>query len=115
MMESHNIHHLPVTDDGAFVSVITARDVKFAMAKRDDDSDAPALTIASVCEDEVYVVDLNSRLDYVLFEMAEKRIGSAVVLKADKLAGIFTVSDACRTFAEFLQLMFPDGDGDIAA
>ncbi|MFX8848650.1 CBS domain-containing protein, partial [Acinetobacter baumannii] len=34
--------------------------------------------------------------------MAEKRIGSAIVTKNNKLVGIFTVTDACRALAQIL-------------
>lgn len=111
MMQSYNIHHLPVTEDGSLVSVITNRDIKLGESR----PESLTLTVADVVEDEVYIVDLNARLDYVLFEMGEKRLGSAIVLRGDKLVGIFTVSDACRTFGEFLQSMFPDGDDNLVA
>ncbi len=111
MMLEYNIHHLPVTEDGSLVSVITSRDIKQGEAL----PESLTLTVADVVEDEVYIVDLNARLDYVLFEMGEKRLGAAVVLRGDKLVGIFTVTDACRTFGEFLQSMFPDGDDNLVA
>ena len=40
---------------------------------------------------------------------------SALVLKADKLVGIFTSTDACRRFAEFLRREAPSPDGESAA
>jgi hypothetical protein len=55
--------------------------------------------------------------------MADKHVRSVLVVKGDKLAGIFTVTDACRHFAELLQSQYPptpegispDGDDDQAA
>jgi CBS domain-containing protein len=35
--------------------------------------------------------------------MAEHHIGSAIVIKNDKLVGIFTVTDACRALAEIIE------------
>ena len=42
-------------------------------------------------------------LDQVVTEMAERRIGSALITHHDKLVGIFTVTDACRVLAEILR------------
>ena len=114
MMYEHHIHHLPVTKDGAICGVITDRDITVALARSEEEKRS-SICVADVRTIDVYLVDLNARLDHVLIEMGEKRIGSAVVLKGDKLAGIFTVSDACRTFGEFLQELFPDGDDNLAA
>jgi hypothetical protein len=36
------------------------------------------------------------------------------VVKEDKLAGIFTMSDACRHFAKLLRSLFPPGGDDAA-
>jgi CBS domain-containing protein len=51
----------------------------------------------------VYSIERNERLDCVLTEMAERHIGSAIVTDSGKIAGVFTATDACRTFAEFLR------------
>jgi hypothetical protein len=47
--------------------------------------------------------------------MAEHHIGSAVVTRHGKLAGVFTSSDACIHFAEFLRDQFRRSGGDDAA
>ncbi len=57
---------------------------------------------------ESYVVDAQTPLDEVLDHMASHRIGSALVTSNGELAGIFTATDACRAFAEFLRA----GGGD---
>ena len=44
-----------------------------------------------------------------------EHIGSALVVKGGKLAGIFTMTDACRSFGEFLRSIFPDTGKDSAA
>jgi len=38
-----------------------------------------------------------------LIEMAERRIGSAIVTRKGEIAGLFTATDACRCFAEHLR------------
>jgi hypothetical protein len=46
--------------------------------------------------------------------MAEHCLDSALVVKDGRLAGIFTVSDACRQFGRLLRSLFPPGGDDAA-
>jgi hypothetical protein len=47
--------------------------------------------------------------------MADRHIGSAVVTRQGKLAGIFTWVDACRCFGDCLRAKTARVDGDDAA
>jgi len=112
MMAEHGIHHLPVSDDGHLVGVISARDVDTALAV-DPDTPASGRGIRSCYSTDIYVVGLSTPLDQVLLKMAERHIRCAVVLKGDKIAGIFTVTDACLRFADLLRSTYeptPEGD-----
>jgi CBS domain-containing protein len=51
----------------------------------------------------VYSVERDEPLDSVLSEMADRHIGSVIVTDAGKAAGVFTATDACKHFAEFLR------------
>jgi acetoin utilization protein AcuB len=115
VMREQDIRHLPVTRDGELVGIVTARDIQLAESITSDPARREALSVEDVSVLEPYVVDIGQRLDHVLVEMAERRIGSALVTRHGKLAGIFTVTDACRAFGEFLREMFPEGPGDEAA
>jgi CBS domain-containing protein len=64
---------------------------------------------------DCYIVDLATPLGAVLRHMAEHRIGSAVVTRRGKLAGVFTTNDACRAFADYLEDVQAVDDGDDAA
>jgi len=61
-----------------------------------------------------YVVDLEERLDTVLAELARRHIGSVLVTRCGKLAGIFTATDACELFASYLRERLHAGEGDTA-
>ena len=61
------------------------------------------------------MVDLNEPLETVLLTMAERHIGSALVTRQGRLAGVFTAVDACRTFGEYIRENFPRPDGDESA
>jgi CBS domain-containing protein len=52
---------------------------------------------------------MTTPLDEVTSEMATRHVGSAVVLRHGKLAGIFSTVDACRLLAEFLRDRFSEG------
>jgi len=109
MMAEHGIRHLPVTEKGALVSVLREREAQVAVA-----SGSGKLRVRDACETGPYVVGLSEPLDRVLMHMAEHRLDSVLVAKDGKLAGIFTVSDACRHFGKLLRSLFPPG-GDSAA
>lgn len=109
MMQEHAIRHLPVMEGAKLVSVLDER----ALRRATESSDA-ALRVRDVCRPGPYVVELFEPLDRVLSHMAEHRLDSVLVTKDGKLAGIFTVSDACRHFGRLLRSLFPPG-GDSAA
>jgi acetoin utilization protein AcuB len=110
VMEEQGIRHLPVTEEGALVGVVTERDLRLL----EGTGRGEALSVRDACVRDAYVVQVNTRLDEVLLEMARRHIGSALVVKNDKLAGIFTVTDACRSFGQFLRELFPEPDDEIA-
>ncbi len=114
LMRQQDIRHLPVQREGDLVGIVTERDIQIAESMSSG-AEARLLRVADVCAYEPYVVDVGDRLDGVLVEMAERKIGSVLVVKQGKLAGIFTATDACRAFGDFLRAVFPDGSGDEAA
>jgi acetoin utilization protein AcuB len=114
LMAKHGVHHLPVKHDGKLVSIVTRNDIQLYKMSVPDSSKA---SVSAACVENAYVVDLNDSLDRVLRKMADANIGSALVVKEDRLAGVFTMRDACRLFAEYLaeQIPVPPSDGDDAA
>jgi len=114
MMDVHDIRHLPVTDrDHTLMGVLSDRDMRQFLG--------PGGRAGQACVRDVYIghpytVDLNEALDNVLLHMADNHIGSALVTRHGKLAGLFTVTDACRHFALYLRERYrPVGGGDEAA
>jgi CBS domain-containing protein len=71
--------------------------------------------VRDICVRETYIVELAEPLDRVLLHMARHHIGSALVVKDRRLAGIFTITDACRAFGELLRTLFPSGGDDQVA
>jgi acetoin utilization protein AcuB len=114
LMEEHDIRHVPVEEDGEIVGVVTHRDVALLTNPALPASDRARIHVGQICHRDPYVVDLHAPLDRVAHEMAARHIGSAIVVREGKLAGIFTVTDACRLLGDIFAARFRGG-GDEAA
>lgn len=115
LMAAHNIHHLPVTEDGGLVGMVSTRDIRLILGRTVKDRDKQKLKVRDVMAEETFTVDLSERLDRVLHTMAEKRLRSVVVTRKKKLVGIFTQVDACEAFAELLREQVRRAGGGSAA
>lgn len=114
-LRQHNIRHLPVTENGILIGVVTDRDIKLLLGPDFDYPQPGEVKVVDAMVEETYVVDLNEKLPVVLRQMADRKIGSALVTRKDKLAGVFTSIDACRAFADYLQDEEDSSHGDDAA
>jgi acetoin utilization protein AcuB len=107
LMTEHEIRHLPVRDAGELVGIVSDRDLRGVPAG------APVRSVMSV---PVHRVDMERPLDEVVLMLAEGEIGSVVVTREGRVAGIFTTTDACRLLGETLhRLAPPEAGGDDAA
>lgn len=116
LMVRHRVRHLPVKDHNVLVGVVTDRDIKRSL---DPDLGLPSkdeLFVRDLFVPDAYVVDAGEPLDRVLEGMSTRHVESALVTMHGRLAGIFTVTDACREFCKHLRAMFPNrADGDCVA
>ncbi len=103
LMEEHEIRHLPVTEEGKLIGVVSERDLSHVQSRAAGAEPDEELSVGDAYVDRAYIVDVSEPLDQVLEHMWEERIGSTLVLRAGKLVGIFTAADACRLFAERLR------------
>jgi len=110
MMELHSIRHLPVKEGEALIGVVTDREVERALDPAHSESPDSIREIFIPAHFE----DLMTPANRVLERMARERIEAVLVLKDDRLAGIFTVTDACARFSELLRTLFPGGGGAVA-
>ena len=115
MMNEHGISHLPVKIEGDLIAVIAHHDIEQARASFDDTNQINDMTVSDICIFNVYKVDIQEPLDNVVMHMAKFHISSAIVMKGDRLAGVFTTNDACRCLGEYLRYQFRNDDGDDAA
>ena len=115
MMSAQGIHHLPVMEGRELAGVISYPDVKQLLEQATAKEPSLDLLVNDAPRHDPHVVDLSEPLDRVLAHMAEHRAGVALVVKDGRLAGIFTVTDACGCFAQALKELFPPTSGDEAA
>jgi acetoin utilization protein AcuB len=115
LMARHNIHHLPVTDDGELSGMISSHDINLILSNESAPRRSGKLKVSDVMSEGTYTVDLSERLDSVLHRMAEHHLHSVVVTRKGKLVGVFTQIDACSAFAEFLREQVRRSGGDSAA
>ena len=115
MMLEHDVHHLPVTQDGKLFGVITLSDIRLK-----SDPGHSGIAKGALVKDytfaDPYHVDLKEPLDNVLIHLSNYHIGSVVVMRGDRLAGMFTLRDACRVYGEYLREYCrpPLGGNDVA-
>jgi len=98
LMSQHQIHHLPVLSDGDLVGLLSDRDLNHYLGF--EGVDAEIEPVSHVADREIYTVAPTSPITEVAAQMAERRIGSAVVVDNNKVVGIFTSVDALRALSE---------------
>ena len=118
MMEQHSIRHLPVQENGKVVGIVSERDLHHRVKRDAPKAEKARIHARQIMVPDPYIVPFRTPLHEVVFEMAKRRIGSVLVQRQGKLAGILSAMDVCRIFGEYLESMFPDGrrgGGDTAA
>ena len=115
MMDEHGIRHLPVQEKGKLVGIVSERDLHHRVAREASIELRSRLRARDIMVADPYVANFNTSLNEVVSQMALRHIGSAIILRRGKLAGILSSIDVCRIFAEYLNATFPGGGGNEAA
>lgn len=100
VLSKHRIRHLPVMHGGKLVGILSERDLALIETLREVDVDQ--VNVRDAMSSDVYVVSPEAKLDEVVGEMAERKLGSAIVMQNAKVVGILTTVDVCRALAELL-------------
>lgn len=103
LMREHRIRHLPVLEGGRLVGILSDRDLHLAETLKD--VDAERVPVEDAMTPTPYAVSPSTPLGEVAREMAEQKIGSAVVMEGRTVVGVFTVIDALRALA-----LYADGE-----
>lgn len=110
LMQEHGIRHIPVQDGGRVVGIISERDLHHLVNPALPHRDRERIRARDILVPDPYVVEMNAPLDEVLAEMSRRQIGSAIVVRHQRLAGILSATDICRALAAILRQRFPGGD-----
>lgn len=99
LMQTHGVRHLPVMRDGAVVGVISDRDLRLASGLSAQHK--IQISAGDLMTTDPITVRVDTPLDEVAIEMADRKIGSVIVIDEDgELFGIFTLTDALDALIE---------------
>jgi len=115
MMDDRGIRHLPVQEKGKLVGIVSERDLHHRLPRIAQPEEKARLRARDIMVTNPYIVAFNTPLNEVVAQMAMRRIGSVIVTRRGKLAGILSAMDVCRIFAEYLENQFGVTTGTDAA
>ncbi|HWP04812.1 MAG TPA: CBS domain-containing protein [Polyangiaceae bacterium] len=100
LMQKYEIRHLPVLHGGKLIGLVSQRDLHLVETLRDVDPEA--VRVEEAMTQDVYAVEPKTALKEVVLEMAQRKLGSAVVVQGSTVVGVFTTVDALECLAELL-------------
>lgn len=103
MMAQFKIHHLPVTEGGKLVGVVSEWGIRRAGELGKDLSVGGTTLVRDVYTTDVLRAAPDDSLATVLEQMAAMHVQTVLVVRDESLLGIFTFTDACRCYAELLR------------
>jgi acetoin utilization protein AcuB len=109
MMDEYNIRHLPVQENGKVIGIVSERDLHHHIKREAAEAEKDRIQARHIMVPHPYIVPFRAPLNDVVFEMAKRRIGSVIVQRQGKLAGILSAIDVCRILGEYLESMYPGG------
>ena len=102
LMRRHKLRHLPVLEGGKLVGIVSERDLHLIETLPDSDPETVSVEDAMVVD--LYTVTVDDPVDEVVEHMANRKLGSALVLnRRGGLEGIFTSVDALHVLATVLR------------
>jgi acetoin utilization protein AcuB len=100
VMRKNQIRHLPVLQGGKLVGVVSLRDLH--LVETLPGVEPSHVSVEDAMSSDVYKVPPDATLSSVAREMAERKLGSAIVYQGNRVQGVFTTVDALRALGESL-------------
>lgn len=101
IMRAHGIRHLPVVDGDQLVGLLSQRDLH--LFETLDDVDPEQVPVREAMTQEIYSVSPSTTVSEVAAQMADSKLGSAVVVDGGRVVGIFTAVDGLRGLSLLLR------------
>lgn len=108
LMREHDIRHLPVLDGGQLVGLLSQRDLHLIESL--DDVDPDQVSVSEAMSSDVFSVGPGASVRQVAIEMANRKLGSAVVMDENAVVGVFTTIDALDVLVSVLETQSPAAD-----
>jgi acetoin utilization protein AcuB len=98
LMHTNQVRHIPITENGRVVGIISKRDLQPIKKEAYSSLKAKDLMIP-----DPYTVSNMDLIHEVAFQMSDRKIGSAIVTQDGKVYGIFTTTDALNALVEIVR------------
>lgn len=102
MLDQYGVNHLPVKEGNELIGIMSRTDLDRVELIGVDTSLASKTTVADICHRAILVVERDDILKDVLEKMAKLHAHCVLISGAGGLEGIYTVTDACRGYANLL-------------
>ena len=98
LMRTHGVRHLPVLDGGNIIGLVSERELELVSTLGASNPERASVEQAMI--PDPYWAEVDTPVAEVAAKLAERKLGSAVITRGGKLAGVFTTTDALRALAE---------------
>ncbi|HLI46243.1 MAG TPA: CBS domain-containing protein [Geobacterales bacterium] len=103
IMLRNNISKLVVVNGDEITGIISLRDIAQVLTKlgTEFNSTLDQILVKKIAKTDIIKLEAEQSVKNACKVMKEKEVGSVVIVKNNKLAGIFTPTDACKIFNEY--------------
>ncbi|MBX3187039.1 MAG: CBS domain-containing protein [Labilithrix sp.] len=98
LMSKYELRHLPVCSEGKLVGIVSDRELDLVQSVARGSVDE--ITVEEAMSLDPYAPSPDAPLTEVVRFMVDRRVGSAVVVDAGQVVGIFTATDAMRALLD---------------
>jgi acetoin utilization protein AcuB len=109
IMQASGIRHLPVMDGARVVGIVTERDIRLLENCGRGGTD---ILVSEAMTPDPFIVGSAAPIEKVARTMAQRKLGSAVVMDDGLVVGMFSVVDALTALADVFEEYFASPRSD---